>query len=444
MGNTDSGSTTTSLEDILQSAAQLGIQMNVEEAQRWLQAIQTTRGDDEITMDVNTGVFGHKISMLDFSPAELSRFREIGRLVEFHDVPGAVETALALSGSAAQSKIQTHPGDCDYFERVNIIAPSREEACRILSEIMREKALSTLRGESYQLIEVKFGSYPFDVIKDGDTLRGGSPMAWKANEVEAGGIVAERTDGTPVTITWEEAAQDPGWCKLDWVIADPIHGRLANASNMLDVTWEAPDGSITPLDGYLDAYFQEVYLAAESAPIFSKLVKHVSPDVLADYVAAMEKQVRQYLRYTPQNYGKAAKRMYNLFRLTGRYEEAAFLREIFDEPTTVLYQVWSLIRTIDDAFKPGATIPLENLLAQADQLILVVVDALEGEEEKEIVRLLLRLRDVLGREHVGETLTAQAEAARAEIINIVNNFFYEKMAGLPAIKAYMDEVQKQE
>ena len=47
-------------------------------------------------------------------------------------------------------------------------------------------------------------------------------------------------------------ALDPGWCKLDWVIADPIRGRLANASNMLDVTWEVPDGTIIPLDGYLD------------------------------------------------------------------------------------------------------------------------------------------------------------------------------------------------
>ncbi|MDX9952488.1 MAG: hypothetical protein RBT75_00215 [Anaerolineae bacterium] len=430
------------LDSILESAARLGMQINADEARRWLDAIQTMKGDDDITMDVKTGVFGHKISMLDFSPAELARFREIGKLVEFHDVPGVVETALALSGSAAQSKIQTHPGDCDYFERVNIIAPTREEACRILGEIMREKALSTLRGGTYQLIEVKFGSYPFEIVKEGTPLRAGSPIAWTANEVEAGGIVAELPDGTPVTLTWEQAAQDPGWCKLDWVVADPIHQRLSNASNMLDVTWEAPDGAIIPLDGYLDAYFQEIYLEAESAPIFSKLVKHVSPDVLADYVAAMEKQVQQYLRYTPQNYGKAAKRMYNLFRLTGRYQEAAFLREIFDEPTTILYQVWSLIRTIDDAFQPGATIPLDNLLAETDHLIVAVIEALEGEKETEIVRYLLRLRDLLSRQQVGKTLNEQAEAARAEVINIVNNFFYDKMAGLPTIKAYMDEVQK--
>ena len=73
--------------------------------------------------------------------------------------------------------------------------------------------------------------------------------------------------------------------------------------------------------------------------------------------------------------------MYNVFRLTGRYEQAAYLRELFDEPATVLYQVWSLIRTIDDTFKPESSIPLEALLNQADKLILTVVDTLEGEKK---------------------------------------------------------------
>ena len=29
---------------------------------------------------------------------------------------------------------------------------------------------------------------------------------------------------------WDEVAAQPGWCKLDWVVADPVRGRLANAS----------------------------------------------------------------------------------------------------------------------------------------------------------------------------------------------------------------------
>lgn len=426
---------------ILESAKRLGVELDEQQAIQWLTAMAASKDDDQVVLDARAGVFGHRISMLDFSPDELSYFRKIGRLVEFEDKPGVVETALALSGSSAQSKIQTYPGDCDYFERVNIIAPTRPEACRILGDIMRDKALSAAEGPTYQLIEVKYGSYPRDVMRDGKACKKGSPVSWKPTEIRAGKIDAQLADGSPFAVRWDDVASEPGWCKLDWVIADPIRGRLANASNMLDVTWQAPDKSITPLDGYLDPYFQEVYLDISSVPIFSKLAQHVSANALDDYVASLEHEVQKYLSAHQANYGKAAKRMYNIFRLTGKYEEAAFLRELFDEPTTVLYQVWSLIRTIDDAFQPGASIPLDNLLSQADQLITSVVDALEGGVETEIVRQLLRLRDALTRQKVGQSLNAEAEASRAQVINIVNNFFREKLTGMPTINAYMEEMQ---
>ncbi|UCD99847.1 MAG: hypothetical protein JSV42_03715 [Chloroflexota bacterium] len=442
MKDTDSSKPSMELKMIIESAKQLGVEISETEALQWLSAM-AAETDTEISMDLETGVFGHKVVMLDFSPTELARFREIGRLVEFKDQPGVVETALALSGSSAQSKIQTYPGDCDYFERVNIIADTREEACRILAKIMREKALETLKGPTWQLIEVKFGSHPEDMVKGDEFINKGSPISWAPNEIEAGKIEGFHPDGTEAVVQWDEAALDPGWCKLDWVIADPARGKLANASNMLDVTWEAPDSSITPLDNYLDAYFQEVYLEAESVPIFSKLMKHVSPDALDDYVAQLEKEVNKYLT-KDVNYGKAAKRMYNVFRLTGRYEEAAFLRELFDEPTTMLYQVWSLIRTIDDSFFPGSQISMDHVLQQADHLIMSVIEALEGEQETEIVRRLLTLRDSLTRQDSTDHLSAEAEAAREHVINIVNNFFYEKLNSIPTIKSYMDEFNHQE
>jgi len=175
-------------------------------------------------------------------------------------------------------------------------------------------------------------------------------------------------------------------------------------------------------------------------PIFSKLAQHVSADALEDYVSALEREVYKYLT-KDVNYGKVAKRMYNIFRLTGKYEEAAFLRELFDEPATILYQIWSLIRTIDDAYIPDSSITHDQLVASTDNLIYEVIDALEGDQETEIVRHLMKLRDALSQPEAHETLTAEAEAARAMVINIVNNFFYERLVSLPAIKDYMDEVQ---
>lgn len=429
------------LQKIIESAKRLGVELNEADALQWLTAMSATQ-PEEIVVDIRSGTFGHRITMLDFSDEDLAHFRKIGKLVEFEDIPGKVETALALSGSAAQSKIQTYPGDVDYFERVNIIAETKEEACRVLGEIMREKALNTLGGPNYELMEVKMGSYPFDVVRDDDLERAGSPISWRPEDVEAGHIQCTTPDGEPARITWEEAVQAPGWCKLDWVVADPVRKQLVNASNMLDATWEAPDGSITPLDGYLDSFFQEVYLDAESIPIFSKLVKHVSGDALDHYVSQLEKEVSKYVSDRP-NYGKAAKRLYNIFRLTGRYTEAAYLRELFDEPTTMLYQVWSLIRTVDESFQPGSEIEPRIVLGQADKLILAVTEALEGERELEIVRLLLRLRDLLSRDAERGKLSPQASAARAEVINVVNNFFYDRLTSVPTIREYIEHLQGQ-
>jgi hypothetical protein len=427
------------LTQIIDSAKRLGIELDEEEALQWLTAIAVAQGADDISVDVKSGVFGHKVTMLDFSPEELSHFRRIGELVGFPDEPGRVETALALSGSAAQSKIQRYPGDADYFERVNIIADTKEVACAELARVMREKVEATRLGPTYQMIEVKMGAYPQDVQRGGRLMNAGSPIAWKPKEVLAGKMELETADGEPLTITWEETSRDPGWCKLDWVVADPVHEHLVNASNMLDVTWEAPDGSITPLDGYLDPYFQEVYLEAESIPLFTKLAKHVSADALDEYVDALEKEVYKYTKKSP-NYGKAARRMYNIFRLTGRYEAAAYLRELFDEPTTMLYQVSALIRTIDDTFQGDSHFTIQQLLDHTDKLITNVVEALEGEQEVEVVRMLLRLRDTLSREQTGQALSPESEVARAELINIVNNFFFEKLTAIPAIKEYMEAV----
>ncbi|MGD2028068.1 MAG: hypothetical protein PVI99_09655 [Anaerolineales bacterium] len=427
------------LQKIIDAAHRLGVELDEDDAIQWLTAVAAAEAD-EVTMDIKTGTFGHKITMLDFSPEDLAHFKKIGKLVEFEDIPGKVETALALSGSAAQSKIQTYPGDADFFERVNIYADTREQACEILAQILRDKALSAMKGETYELIEVKFGFYPYEMERDGHLISAGSPISWTAQDVKNSFFEARIPGGETKQIKWEEVAHDPGWTKLDWVVADPVRKTLVNASNMLDVTWEAPDGSITPLDGYLDGFFQEVYLDAESIPIFSKLVKNVTGDALDDYVKQLTKEVRKYTT-KDINYGKAAKRMYNIFRLTGRYSEAAYLRELFDEPTTMLYQVWALIRTIDDVFHPNSTISADAMLAQADNLILNVTRVLEGVEEEEIVRLLLRLRDLLARDARKDELSPRADAARAEVINVVNNFFYEKLTGLPEIKEFIQEIQ---
>jgi hypothetical protein len=380
------------------------------------------------------------VSMLDFSPRDLARFRRIGAVVEVLGPQEVAESALALSGSAAQSKIQSFPGDCDYFQRLNLKAPTREEATTLMARLLREHVAEHFRADTYQFLEAKLGSYPVEAVHHGESRPAGAPISWTPEEVTAGFIEFEAV-GATMKYTWEQAALYPGWVKLDWVVADPERHQLSNASNVIDVTWESPEGEIVSLDGYLDAYFQEVYLDADAMPTFAKVASFVSEDALDEYVDRLEGEVKKYLT-GHLNYGKAAKRMYNIFRLSGRHLDAAFVRELFDEPTTVLYQVWSLISTLDNATEPNSPILLADVRAQADELVVSVVEILDGPEENEIVKALLRLTRVLGDPDAGDAREAEVEAARNQVVNVVNTFFRTKLESLPSIREYMREIQE--
>jgi hypothetical protein len=430
---------------LVESAQRLGIELDAADTQRWLAAMTTEEGVEgsDIVIDEQDGVFGHRVSMLDFSAKDLARFRRIGEIVQVKGPEGVAEGALALSGSAAQSKIQAHPGDADFFQRLNIKAATRDEACATLSRLMKEHVLSHESGDTYQFIEAKWSTFAFDCVHRGEPQKKGGPISWKLDEVKAGRMEVE-VDGEPVVIDWDEVATDPGWTKLDWVVADPDQKRLTNASNVIDVTWESPSGEIVSLDGYLDAYFQEVYLDAGELPTFTKVVQHVSGNALDEYIDQLEGEVRKYISAGHQNYGKAAKRMYNVFRYTGRTLDAAYLRELFDEPTTMLYQVWALIGTLENAASPGSSILPETVQAQTDELVLTVVKALDGVQEDELVAALLKLRLALEATKDGgaqaEAAEVEIESAKGQVVNLINNFFHDRLTAVPTIKEYMDSL----
>ncbi|MHA1231449.1 MAG: hypothetical protein ACTSPQ_12445 [Candidatus Helarchaeota archaeon] len=433
------------VNEIINAARRLGVEIDEKKAINWLNEIASLQDHEgDLLIDESSGIFGHKIQLIDFGIEELERFRKIANIVGIPDIEGSVETAISLSGSAAQGKVQRYPGDLDYFERVNIIADTKEEACKIISKVMRKKALERLSSPIYQLIEVKWGTFKSNFKKNGKLLKAGSPICWDADEVKQGFMWVEDENGKKVKIDWEYGEQDPGWCKLDWLLAEPDKGRVINVSNMLDVTWEAPDGNIVPLDGQLDPYFQEVYLESNSIPLFTKIKDYLTPKKLDEYVEALEREVVKYTMKEHENYGKVAKRLYNIFRLKGAHKEAMYLRELFDEPASALYQVWSMIDTIDDAGAPDCSIDKNIVANQISDLILKVVKICEGEEEEKIVSALMKLRDdVTGfRDISDEEWSKMISESRYHVIKLVNEYFYTRLKVIPQIIDYIEELKK--
>jgi hypothetical protein len=441
MVNETEASAEEEVQRIIEAARKLGVEVDEADASQWLTAMAGSHSaPGDFAVDAQSGVFGHRITLLDFDPETLEHYRQLAGIVEIPDRRG-VETAISLSGSAAQSKVQLFPGDADFFERVNIQAPTKEDASRVLADVMRDKALADFKGDNYEFVEAKWGTFQQPVVRQGKEIGAGKPISWDAQEVEKGSFDVFTPEGEPLTIDWEYGCQEPGWCKLDWVIAEPEKGRVVHASNMLDVTWETPEGEIVPLDGFLDPYFQEVYLDAQSIPLFTKVVKHMSPNALRDYVTQLEHEVAKYSQRDPKNYGKVAKRLYNIFRLTGRWPEAAFIRELFDEPAALLYQVAALLDTIDEALESGESLDRDTLIDQVDMLIRTVVRVCEGPEEEQIVDALLKLRDDLsGRRTLGDKRDELLQESYLQVGALVNEYFQARLFLLPEIVDYLDSL----
>ncbi len=429
------------LEKIVEAADKLGVEVNATEATQWLADMAATEGlPQDWTADSQSGTYGHRVALLDFGPETLERYRRLAAIVEIPDRPG-VETAISLSGSAAQSKVQLFPGDADFFERVNIQAPTREEACRILGEVMRDKALSTFKSDTFELVEVKWGTFQEAAVRGDQSIKRGMPISWNAAEVKQGKIDVTGPGGEPLTVDWAYGCREPGWCKLDWVIVERDKGTVVHASNMLDATWERPDGDIIPLDGFLDPYFQEVYLDAQSIPLFSKLVKHVSPEALHEYLDALKHEVVKYVQRDPRNFGKVAKRLYNIFRLEGHWAEAAYIRELFDEPAALLYQVSALLDTIEEAMDSGAALDQDAMTEQVDRLIRAVIKVCEGVVEEKLVDALLKLRDdVSGRRDLGASRDQLIRESNRLVSQAVNDFFRDRLLLMPEVRLYLQDL----
>ncbi|HNS51461.1 MAG TPA: hypothetical protein PKO09_09795 [Anaerolineae bacterium] len=429
------------VDKIVEAAAKLGVEVDKAQATQWLADMAAAQAPaQDWAVDQASGTYGHRVALLDFGPEALDRYRRLAAIVEIPDRPG-VETAISLSGSAAQARVQLFPGDADFFERVNIQAATREEACRLLGEVMRDKVLSAYRAESYEFVEAKWGTFQEPVQRAGQPLRRGSPISWSALEARQGYIDLLCADGEPLRVDWSYGCREPGWCKLDWVIVEADQGTVVHASNMLDATWEAPDGSIVALDGVLDPYFQEIYLDAGSIPVFSKLVRNLSPQALRDYTDALKREVVKYCSRDPRNFGKVAKRLYNIFRLEGQWAEAAYVRELFDEPAALLYQVSALLDTLDEAMEGGANWDRDAITAQVDQLIRSVVKTTEGASEEALIDALLRLRDnVSGRHGLGEGVKEVVQESNRLVMELVNSFFRDRLLLMPEVRTFIESL----
>lgn len=427
-------------DDLAAAARRLGVEFDAQAARSWMLAVSAADRERGWTQEAATGVFGSHLALADFNQADLAYFRHLAQRVRLARHPD-LESAIAIAGSSAQGNIQLFPGDADFFERVNLKTPDEAAARALLRDLLRQTALRALAETDIVLIEANFGVYPWPATHAGAAHAAGESILWQPDEVLSGEIEVTDAAGVSRRLRWDEVVAGLGWSYIGWIVADPGAGRIALASNMLDATWESPAGAIVPLDGSLDAFFQEIYLEPEALPVFTKIARHLDPAGAQGYASAMRQQVHYYVHEDP-SYCKATKRLYNLFRLTDELEAAAYLRELFDEPGAQLYQVDGLLEAARHALNPATRLDRDIVLRQLETVRQAVAAALDGPDEQALLTALARLSETLPATTAeADDWSARLSQCQAQCRRLVNDYFRARLYGLPRVAAFLDDLK---
>ncbi len=382
------------------------------------------------------GVFGLDDVVGDFDAAGVEAIREIAGMIRTQPHDG-VRSAMALAGSAAQSKFQLFPGDCDFFERVHIRADTREDAVETLATTMIESVATTFTNPHLQFVEMKLGLYPAAYSRSQEPVTAGSPISWGLAEIDVRVVRVVDATGESHRLRMHEVALDPGFVKLDWVFADRERDRVVPVSKVIDATWESADGSVVALDGVLDSFYQEVYLDPESQVDVERLVQHVSPDGLENYLDQIAGEIAKYSGEGHQNYGKVAKRLYNIARILRRDADASYLRQLFDDPPARLYQVGGTMHALSEAIRADR-LDRDTIVAQLAALEGTIADCYVGADRDEIIALVRRLPDM-----DEDELIAAADRIAGASNTQVSDYFRQKIDESPGLRSVYDLVLKQ-
>jgi hypothetical protein len=408
------------IDELVEIADSAGIGLDREDARDWLLAVtqaMATPGEFSRTQDGEFG--GHELALIDFDPSAAARLRRIARLIATPPADG-VAVALAIAGSAAQGLIQPFPADADFFERIHITASNRDLAVARFAAAVRANVARTTHEPALRFDEVYFGH------------RQGLTLLWSPREFANGSIERRLPAGDVVVLSWSEAAADPGFVKIDWTLIDPALGGPGRVSKAIDATWQAPDGKIESLDGVIDADFQQIYLDAAAADLAAALTSGIAPGSREHYIWHMEREIAKYCDRDHGDYAKVAKRLYNLCRLTGRFAEAVYVREMFDEPAARFHQIRLRIELADLLTDDERTALAAELLSLAGEDRLWWDDA----DRVAICRWAEQIREVGVMTAVGSS-TEMDDAVR----RLVSTAFERGLRTYAPISLLIDEIR---
>jgi len=241
--------------------------------------------------------------------------------------PGtSVSSHLLVGGSGIQSTVQPFPGDIDFSEEFEIVAPDENAAGAAMAEIIAEFVGRTSTDPNLEFVTLRVMPAKEDP---------GTNYKWDQARILDGGQRAE--------LARQLAGSGGGRVNTDWR-ALVQGGRYIEITKMLSIhAMSSVTGKELLATQPLGTEFQEAYL--------DEVPPEVEQMPLGEYASLMRKLAIK--EADSGNYLKAAKRAFNYFRAIGNLEAMAAVTPIFATVEARINQHVAVLEAISKALKPA-------------------------------------------------------------------------------------------
>ncbi len=382
------------------------------------EVISEERGIYAIVLPNGEKLYGSIYSIIDAHEnlgqiAPLAQEIQSGQKAETRSLMGirtregeGYKSIIVASGSFAQREINPYPADLDFSEHLDIQAEGKAEAAEILASLVSETVKQTADNPDLEFKELKCGIYPDDAP---EAVRG-KAIKWTKEETVSGEkILRDTKTGQEYKITLARASENPGMVKIDWLSVQD--GDLKELTKVINVKASDRDGREIFNNRQKQSAFQEVYFGDTTEFGLTEMLR--DPEVLKEYTDFLKKDVKKYSDPNHANYLKAAKRSYNLLKISGDIEGARSLAALFNSSTSELASRTETLSLLGSYLGESGKFDLARFDGQLDKMSALVASdkALFGEQEQgDIQQKLASVKEQLFRETLG----------RAEIQQIIN------------------------
>jgi len=332
-------------------------------------------------LDTNPDILLFEPTFRKFETSSSSQFEHIMSLKT--DEGDAYRVLNSVSGSQAQNEINSYPSDFDFKEFIEIRTETMEDGIEELRKILIINFQKFVNSKEIQITEFKIGKYRYiDVDGNAQEIK----LNWNLEELQKGEKIVH-IDGKDIIISFSQNIQNlepSDLIKFDYLTI--FSGIFKDCSKIIDFRLKKENQEclyehiFIPFSCVQDIYFDD-------PSKFDLVSKTSDQEIIFSFYQSMIDHFNLFIECDlgseKCNPLKAAKRAYNILKISSLIQKGREISSIFNSELSRIYQIGSdldthsiVLKKVIENKNEDRLINLENLI---DSLNFLIND-IEGDE----------------------------------------------------------------